>query len=196
MRLNVVEVFDSIQGEGEWMGTYCTFIRLPGCNFACPFCDTDFSKASKKLDTDKQKMQQHVVITGGEPTIHPRFVELCKDLQEKGHEVHVETNGTHIDIIPEEVWITCSPKDPDWMKKPSHVVDWKVNMDRIDEFKLVVDSSFEPDFWVAAIISPVWLQPCDGPHLKESKERILTLVKTFPETFKAGIQLHKYYGAV
>ena len=45
MKLNVVEVFDSIQGEGKFMGTYCTFIRLPSCNYACPFCDTDFSKA-------------------------------------------------------------------------------------------------------------------------------------------------------
>ena len=34
MKLNVVEVFDSIQGEGVWMGTYCTFIRLHGCNYA------------------------------------------------------------------------------------------------------------------------------------------------------------------
>ena len=64
MKLNVVEVFDSIQGEGDWMGTYCTFIRLPGCNYACPFCDTDFSKADVLLDTKKQPMQEQVVITG------------------------------------------------------------------------------------------------------------------------------------
>ena len=44
MKYPVVEIFESIQGEGSWMGRPVTFIRLGGCNLSCPWCDTDFSK--------------------------------------------------------------------------------------------------------------------------------------------------------
>lgn len=195
MILNVVEVFDSMQGEGEWMGTYCTFIRLPGCNYRCPFCDTDFSKAEIVLDTYTAEMQRHVVITGGEPTIHPRITELCLNLMNKGHIVHVETNGTHVAALPEGVWITVSPKREEWMKAPEHVTDWWNNLARIRELKLVVDEGFDPEAWSDKIppTIPVWLQPCDGPYLEESKIRITEIIKQYPEVFRAGIQLHKWY---
>ena len=196
MTLNVVEVFDSMQGEGDWMGTYCTFIRLPGCNYKCPFCDTDFSKAEFVLDTAVHKMQRHVVITGGEPTIHPRISELITDLQMRGHKVHVETNGTHIAVLPVATWITVSPKRDEWMKEPSHATDWWNNMDRVNELKLVVDEDFRADDWIGKMGRKIWLQPCDGPYLEASKERIIAIIRKYPETFRAGIQLHKYYEVV
>lgn len=195
--MKVVEVFDSIQGEGDWMGTYCTFIRLPGCNYRCPFCDTVFDKAEVELDVATQPMQKHVVITGGEPTIHPKIVELCKALKERGHIVHIETNGTSIGLLPPDVRITCSPKRSEWMKAPAHVVDWPYNLDRIRELKLVVDEDFKAEDWVTQCrFTHIWLQPCDGPYLEESKKRILEIVKQYPDHFRAGIQLHKYYEVV
>ena len=41
----------------------------------------------------------------------------------------------------------------------------------------------------------VWLQPCDGPDIYKSKDTILKWIKKYPNKFRAGIQLHKYYGA-
>ena len=38
--MKVIEIFESIQGEGRWMGTPVTFIRLAGCNLHCSWCDT------------------------------------------------------------------------------------------------------------------------------------------------------------
>lgn len=40
MRYRVNEIFSSFQGEGVNMGQPCTFIRLQGCNLACPWCDS------------------------------------------------------------------------------------------------------------------------------------------------------------
>ena len=191
MKLNVVEVFDSIQGEGKFMGTYCTFIRLPGCNYACPFCDTDFSKAEVVLETDRRPMQEHVVITGGEPSIHPKIAKLIHELHKAGHYVHVESNGTNVLKIIEADWITISPKRDEWRKtrKKPNWTRWRYN-----ELKLVVDEQFNAEDWLW--VYHAWLQPCDGPYLEQSKKRITELVKQYPNVFRAGIQLHKWYEVI
>ena len=36
--LNIIEIFNSIQGEGSHIGEPSTFIRTAGCNLACPGC--------------------------------------------------------------------------------------------------------------------------------------------------------------
>ena len=52
--MKVVEIFDSMQGEGEYMGIMCTFVRFAGCNLSCPFCDEakKYSKA-KEMSIEK-----------------------------------------------------------------------------------------------------------------------------------------------
>ena len=42
--VNVVEVFSSIQGEGQFVGYRQIFVRLAGCNLECAFCDTSSSR--------------------------------------------------------------------------------------------------------------------------------------------------------
>ncbi|MFO1130065.1 MAG: 7-carboxy-7-deazaguanine synthase QueE [Rickettsiales bacterium] len=42
--LGVVNIFNTIQGEGPYAGMPAIFIRLGGCNLACSFCDTEFDK--------------------------------------------------------------------------------------------------------------------------------------------------------
>lgn len=43
-KLNIVEVFSSIQGEGLCVGYRQVFVRLGGCNLTCDFCDTPISR--------------------------------------------------------------------------------------------------------------------------------------------------------
>ncbi len=43
VRFPVVELFESVQGEGANSGLSVAFLRLGGCNLACPWCDTDSS---------------------------------------------------------------------------------------------------------------------------------------------------------
>ena len=44
----IIEIFDSIQGEGLNLGKQATFIRLAGCNLNCPWCDTNWKEAKER----------------------------------------------------------------------------------------------------------------------------------------------------
>ena len=41
MQANISEIFYSAQGEGKYIGVAQVFIRLSGCPYDCPYCDTD-----------------------------------------------------------------------------------------------------------------------------------------------------------
>lgn len=190
--MKVVEIFDSMQGEGEFTGVYCTFVRFAGCNLKCPFCD-EASKYGKAKDMTieqivKKCRQKIVVLTGGEPTIQPAISVLISKLQMMGHDVHIETNGTE-GIDNDNAWVTCSPKAP----------KYQLTYTGYNEIKLVVskDLTLKQALEIASHTKKrVWLQPCDGPWLEQSKEKILKWIKKYPDEFRAGIQLHKYYGVI
>ncbi len=102
----VSEVFESIQGEGNYAGINCVFVRFQLCNLRCPWCDTKhtwtrFSDTfeMKKVDAMKQTIQErsrhHVIFTGGEPSLFR--LDL---LAEPDKQYHVESNGTLIPTDP------------------------------------------------------------------------------------------------
>jgi len=74
--VKVIEHFESIQGEGPFIGTVSYFIRLSGCILRCPFCDSKFAwenNAGEQFDTIDINISDkcnHIIITGGEPLIH------------------------------------------------------------------------------------------------------------------------------
>lgn len=114
-RLLVSSTFYTIQGEGPFAGQAAFFIRLAGCNRGiksggafCEGCDASFEIAQATpmsiqhvLDLLLQEEINigHsiplVVITGGEPLIHPtldRLITAFLELNTVGH-VQIETNG-------------------------------------------------------------------------------------------------------
>lgn len=103
--LKVLEIFDSIDGEGTRAGELTTFVRLAGCNLHCKYCDTAYSiKPGNEFiqefsvhDLVNLVKYRNVTVTGGEPLLQPETEEFCFELARCGHNVNVETNGT---IIP------------------------------------------------------------------------------------------------
>lgn len=101
-RFPVVEIFDSIDGEGKRTGYMATFVRFAGCNLRCSYCDTayawDASQAKEWLSEDNLFQQitaypwKRVTLTGGEPMLQP-IETLCRRLGDAGYEVNIETNG-------------------------------------------------------------------------------------------------------
>lgn len=107
-KINIVEVFNSIDGEvnGFCQGRVTTFIRFAGCNLNCPWCDTKESiseDSGRELSLDsllKHSLIQsarNITITGGEPLM--QVAELCLLIDEllkenPARKINVETNGS------------------------------------------------------------------------------------------------------
>ena len=140
---DLVEIFESLQGEGRNMGRPCVFVRFAGCNLACPWCDTDIAKRfSSSLDDLVAEIGQYkpksVVLTGGEPTLVKEMPELVAALKERGYWIAVETNGTDdADWLGFVDYVACSPKAefPD-----------RIALTRADEVRVVASSEKIVDF--------------------------------------------------
>ena len=157
--MKITEVFQSIQGEGPWIGKRCVFLRLHGCNIHCPWCDTKYTWAGMFFELTPEKVAEmieraelsRVVITGGEPMMQrEEVVELAAQLHQYGGiSVAVETNGT-IDF-PEATFdlAVVSPKAiqmaEHWINRDV-VMKIVVNEQNVDEWmKWVKESNMPTD---------------------------------------------------
>lgn len=177
-KYKVNEIFYSLQGEGCHTGTPAIFVRLSGCNFACPFCDTDHAagllmSADEILSEVAKHPASHVVITGGEPAMQIDDA-LIAALKDKGYYIQIETNGSL--PLPDGIdWVTCSPKDKPW------------RIGHVDELKIVYQGQDVEE--IAAHFSPsvFCLQPCSGENIPETVAYILEHPR-----WRLSLQTHKF----
>ena len=214
MRVEVVERFLSVQGEGLLVGTPAYFIRLARCNLRCPWCDTKYSwSPGEELEADElaeetfSKGVPLVVITGGEPLLQQaaiaRFVRALRGYGFNGM-VQIETNAT---IYPKaleglDVWITMSPKVTCdyYAAKPDVVKAIARNFKRV-ELKLVArpsDLACVKRFLkeIGGIEVPKVLQPLsgEGDYAKTSRELVMKVLEDeeLRREFRVIPQLHKF----
>lgn len=153
----VVEIFQSIEGEGKHAGLPSTFIRLYGCNLRCTYCDTMYGVEGnnyKQMTLDEilavcnNAKIKNVTITGGEPLIHPEIKTLIDTLTFSGYRVNIETNGA-VDITRylsnRYVLITMDYKCPSSGMEDKMLIS---NLDKLrptDVLKFVVGSKEDLD---------------------------------------------------
>ena len=116
--LPINELFHSLQGEGKLAGVPSVFVRTSGCNLRCWFCDSAHTSwepthawltLEEVLAVIETHDADHVVLTGGEPLLHPASVDLLEALAERGYHTTVETNGTIHRDAPIDL-VSISPK--------------------------------------------------------------------------------------
>ena len=100
--MKVVEIFESIDGEGIYAGCPATFIRLFGCNLKCSYCDSRYAcegdsyqemSVEQIVDSAGQLNHKHITLTGGEPLIHKDVTSLIDELAKRDYIVNIETDG-------------------------------------------------------------------------------------------------------
>jgi 7-carboxy-7-deazaguanine synthase len=115
----IVEIFRSLEGEGDAVGTPTIFIRFAGCSVGCVHCDsrsTWDTSAYPQMNIGQiieqvealniNQMVRRISITGGEPLEHLEFlIALCTVLRNQSldYEINLETSGT---LFPPQVFQT------------------------------------------------------------------------------------------
>ena len=193
MTYDLVEIFESLQGEGRNMGRPCVFVRFAGCNLRCPWCDTDVAKRfsltlEELLAEIAQYRPKSVVLTGGEPTLVAGMPELVAALKERGYWIAVETNGTNEpDWLQFADYVACSPKAefPD-----------SLALSRADEVRVVASSESVAGFCRSLrgrIAAEDWyVSPCerDGKMDFAAAKSVLSQL----DGWSLSVQLHKLLG--
>jgi 7-carboxy-7-deazaguanine synthase len=104
-RIQLSEIFTSIEGEGILFGTKTMFVRMAGCHLKCVWCDTAYALPmdsgndysvdyAKKLISKYLKPNTYKVnFTGGEPLLqYEAVIELAKFVkEEKGLRTYIES---------------------------------------------------------------------------------------------------------
>ena len=190
---DLVEIFESLQGEGRNSGRPCVFVRFAGCNLACPWCDTDvarrFSLSLAELVAEvKTYRAKSVILTGGEPTIREGMPELVAALRREGYWIGVETNGTNdADWLGLVDYVACSPK--------LEFAD-RLRLTRADEVRVVASSEAAVAFCrslrgrIAA--TDYYISPCDRDGEIDFATAKAALEEL--EGWSLSVQLHKLLG--
>jgi organic radical activating enzyme len=97
--------------------------------------------------------------------------------------VHIESNGTLATELPDDVWLTVSPKErlaPEMAR-------------RANEAKLIVDGRV-PEEWIAQFPAetPLFLQP-EG-NKPSNVALAVEAAKRHPDRLRLSLQTHKFIG--
>jgi 7-carboxy-7-deazaguanine synthase len=209
-RYGVKEVFATLQGEGAQAGSPAVFLRFAGCNLGyevCPWCDTDWVKATFQDTLDElleriratatagfggEREGLLLVATGGEPSLQLDR-PLADALRARGYRISMESNGARPVDRSLVDWLTISPKQAEFAQKEG------------DELKLLYSGSaapgITPDVDAARRIAlgtrfaHYFLQPIDipaqgGPNFDEAVAAVMEL----GPPWRLSVQTHKVTG--
>lgn len=217
-KLQVADIFYTLQGEGPFAGRPCVFIRLTGCNLRCTFCDTEWDDvkdpymdvneiAQRVEDEFAGRLPELVILTGGEPlrqdlsVLIPMLAHLNGRYQTT---VQIETAGSYWQDVLKHccVKIVVSPKTA-----KIHPKIW----DAADAFKYVIRDGevdptdglpvmrTQPTSVVHRVQRPrpgaaVYLSPCDELDENGTAANERTVVNlALRHGYTAGLQLHKIW---
>lgn len=121
MKLQVTEIYLSVQGESTFAGRPCTFVRLTGCPLRCVWCDTEYAfYGGEKMELEDIVAEvtrlgcNLVEVTGGEPLAQPNCIALLGELVARKYTVLLETSGAFtIAEVPPQVVRIMDLKCPD-----------------------------------------------------------------------------------
>lgn len=94
----------------DYPGKIGCVLFFSGCNFHCPYChNPDLARGQAVEPWAEQAVfdflearkgfLEGVVISGGEPTLHPDLVRICRAIREMGYPIKLDTNGSRPKLL-------------------------------------------------------------------------------------------------
>ena len=160
-KLQISEVFLSIQGEGVRAGLPCVLVRLAGCNLRCSWCDTQWAwRGGDEIPIDDVLARvaefgvRRVEVTGGEPLAQTGAIELLRRLCDEGYETLLETNGSlDISSVDQRVVRIVDFKCPSSGADRSNLWDNAKELRPGDEVRFVIADREDYDYARRAVTS-------------------------------------------
>lgn len=185
-KYKIAEHFISINGEGTRVGQLAYFIRFPGCNLTCTYCDTSWANQPDTQYTEMTAEEiltsihlsgiRNVTITGGEPLIQENIRDLLELLcADHRLSVEIETNGS-ADIS----------NFIDLANRPIFTLDYKLPssqmeiMMRVSNFKHLM-----PDDTVKFVAGS-----------QKDLERAMTVIDAYNLTEKCSVHISPAFGEI
>ena len=202
--LKVFSTFLSIQGESQYQGKPCFFIRLAGCGLRCRYCDSLEAcespgismSVSEVVDLAIASRVSLVEVTGGEPLMQAETLTLLSVLSDAYPKVLLETNGAmSVASVDPRVHLVMDVKCPgSGMSDSFFLENLQLLEGRPHELKFVISSRDDFD-WARGFISEYGLfnreivfTPCfDDVSLVDLARWVLS----GPYPFRIQAQLHK-----
>ena len=92
----------------DYPDNVCTTLFTGVCNFDCEFCynrgllkekEINFEEEILPKLLERKNLVNHVIISGGECTVHPDFEKTINTLYENGFKIGIHTNGYAPEIL-------------------------------------------------------------------------------------------------
>jgi organic radical activating enzyme len=193
----LVEIFESLQGEGRNTGRPCVFVRFAHCNLSCPWCDTAVEKRftlslADLVDEIKSFRAKSVILTGGEPTLVEQMPKLIAELKRSEYWIGVETNGlTAPDWLQFVDYVSVSPKaefadmyDPERMPAFADEVRIVASSEDVDGFCRKMHKLIKANDY--------YISPCDNNGTIDFATAKSMLSRL--DGWSLSVQLHKILG--
>ncbi|MFX1572695.1 MAG: anaerobic ribonucleoside-triphosphate reductase activating protein [Promethearchaeota archaeon] len=144
-----------------------------GCNFQCDYChnkyllqpnvgrDYEITELMKTIKTNV--LVNGISISGGEPTLQPDLMELCKEINRIGKYISIDTNGSNPEVIKEITpyidRVALDLKGPMNKEKMEKITGVSVDLNKIIETITFLNQQKELDFeirttYVGKLLSP------------------------------------------
>ncbi len=204
-KLNLTEIYASIQGESTHAGRPCVFIRLAGCPLRCRWCDTvysfkhgeDWSYDRLKSWLDDKKINL-IEFTGGEPLAQKASYQIINQLVTDGYEILIETGGSEpIEGLADEVCVIMDVKCPGSGMESHNRIENLKHLQANDEVKFVVAD--KDDFlWAVEFIKTHNLESSSATILfsaafgQVTEEKLVEWLLEARVKARLNVQIHKY----
>jgi 7-carboxy-7-deazaguanine synthase len=220
LKMQITEIYKSLQGESTYAGLACVFVRLTGCNLRCSWCDSEYTFHGGQKMTSEQVFEGVnrlspngglVEITGGEPMLQEReLVPFIRQLLESGYQVLLETSGERpLQNVPPEVIKIVDVKCPDSGEGNTFHIENLEALTARDEVKFVLSSRADYEFAGAftrqhnlaervnaVLFSPAFRKDAtgarDSSHCLLDPQELAEWMLADEVPARLGLQLHKF----